>query len=565
MKKLIECVPNFSEGNNMDIINELTSIITLANGVKLLDVDPGKATNRTVMTFVGNPDDVVETAFQLIKKAKELIDMSQHHGAHPRFGATDVCPLIPIANIDMSEVIALSHKLAARVGDELGIPVYCYEQSASTNKRTNLATCRSGEYEGLQAKMALSEWEPDFGPNQWNPTIAKSGAIAIGARNILVAYNINLNTISVRRANSVAFDLRELGRIKREGDSLTGKIIKNSLGEPIYEPGLLKSVKAIGWFIKEHDIAQISMNLTKLDTTPLHIAFDKACEKASERGLRVTGSELIGVVPLKTMLDAGRYFLAKQKRSMGISDNELIRIAVKSMGLDELYPFDPSKKIIEYSINDVTANSLIQLPLESFAQLTSSEAPAPGGGSVAAYLGVLGVSLAAMVANLSAQKRGWESKLEYFSHQAMLGMEIQKKLLKLVDDDTNAFSMIMSAYEMPKSTEKEKELRHISITNALLNAIKVPIEVMENAYASMEILNEMAQNGNSNSISDTGVGAICALSAIKGAYLNVKINAKTLDDKSLSEELINRANKTYEKALKKESEIINIVEKHIGK
>lgn len=563
MKKLIECVPNFSEGRDMSIIKQITDEIESVDGVRLIDVDPGRATNRTVVTMVGTPEEVCEAAFRAVKKASELIDMSKHHGAHPRFGATDVCPLIPVANISMDEVVAYARKLAKRIGDELGIPVYCYENAATEPKRKNLASCRSGEYEGLQAKLTDPAWKPDFGAAEFNAKVVKTGATAVGARNFLIAYNVNLNTTSTRRANAVAFDLREKGRQKREGDSPTGKKILDAEGNEVWEPGLLKSVKAIGWYIEEFGIAQISMNLTDIDVTPLHIAFDKACERAQARGLRVTGSELVGVVPLKAMLDAGKYFLQKQQRSVGISDEELIKIAVKSMGLDELYPFEPKKKIIEYILEEESAKPLIRMSLKDFANETASESPAPGGGSIAAYMGSLGAALATMVANLSSHKAGWDDRWDEFSAWAEKGKYYVDTLVNLVDEDTNAFNRIMDAFGLPKGTDEQKAARKQAIQEATKYAIEVPYKVMTLCYQSMEVIKAMAEIGNPNSVTDAGVGALAARSGVIGAFLNVKINAAGLDDKEYATKTIAAAENTVMKACALEDEILKLVNSKI--
>ncbi len=559
MQKLIECVPNFSEGQDMDIIRKITNEIESVPGIQLADVDPGKATNRTVVTFVGEPKPVIEAAFRAIKKASELIDMRKHKGAHPRFGATDVCPLVPVSGISMEETAELAQELSRRVGEELEIPVYCYEFAALKENRKNLANCREGEYEALEKRISTQEWKPDFGPATWNHKTAETGATAIGARNFLIAYNVNLNTTSVRRANSVAFDVRERGRVKREGDPITGKIVLDENGEKVWEPGLLKSVKGIGWFIEEYGIAQISMNLTDISVTPLHKAFDVTCERAAARGLRVTGSELVGVVPLQAMLNAGKYFLQKQQRSTGLPDEELIRIAVKSMGLDELYPFDPDKKIIEYILRDKEQKKLTDMSLKAFANETASESPAPGGGSIAAYTGALGAALGTMVANLSSHKRGWDHRWEEFSEEAEKGMRIQKHLLQLVDQDTQAFNQIMEAFSLPKSNEEEKANRTKAIQSATENATRIPLKVMETTLESFELLKNMAEKGNPNSVSDAGVGALCARAAVRGAMLNVRINAADLSDKDLAKDLLNKGTAIEEKARTLEEEILKTV------
>lgn len=564
MKKILECVPNFSEGKDPKVIREITNAIESVEGIKLLDVDPGKATNRTVVTFVGEPEVVVEAAFRGIKKAAQVIDMSKHHGEHPRFGATDVCPLVPVSSISMEETVEFARNLAERVGKELSIPVYCYEFAAFSKERQSLASCRSGEYEGLNKKITSEKWKPDFGPSQWSESVAKTGATAIGARNFLVAYNINLNTTSTRRANAIAFDVREAGRVKREGDPVTGKIVTDEKGEPLRIPGTLKKTRAIGWFIEEYGVAQISMNLTDITVTPVHVAFDEVCEKARERGIRVTGSELVGLIPLQAMLDAGKYFLRKQQRSTGISDKEIIKIAIKSMGLDELYPFDPKKKIIEYLIEENTGEKLIDKSLQEFIRETASESTAPGGGSVSAAAGALGAALGAMVANLSAHKRGWDHRWEEFSDWAEKGKFYTDALLKCIDEDTAAFNQIMAAFGLPKSNEPEKTERKKAIQNATKNAIEVPLKVMQLAHDSMEVMQAMAETGNPNSVSDAGVGALCARTAVEGAYLNVKINASGCEDKTFLEEVLKKAEKFSISARQKEAEILKITEQKIS-
>lgn len=566
MVQLIECVPNFSEGNNMDVINQIIAEMEGVEGVKVVDVDPGKATNRTVVTMVGTPDEVCEAAFRAIKKAAELIDMRKHSGAHPRFGATDVCPLVPVSNISMEETVKYAHKLAERIGRELNIPIYCYEFAALEDKRKNLASCRSGEYEGLADKLSNNDWKPDFGTSEFDENVAKSGVTAVGARNFLIAYNVNLNTTSTRRANSVAFDIRERGRSKREGNPITGNIVKDAKGNPVMEPGLLKSVKAIGWFIEEFGIAQISMNLTDLSVTPLHLGFDVTCDRAQARGLRVTGSELVGVVPLKAMLDAGKYFLTKQQRSVGVSDDELIKIAVKSMGLDELYPFEPEKKIIEYILeNERVGNSkkLIDKSLKEFAYETASESPAPGGGSIAAFMGAIGISLGGMVANLSSHKRGWDDRWGEFSEWADKAKVYQIQLLKMVDEDTNAFNKIMDAFSLPKKSTEDIAKRLKAIEDATRYATEVPYKTMQLCYDSMEVMKIMAEIGNPNSITDAGVGAIAAKSGVYGALLNVKINAKDLSDRHFANKIISDAEGLYAKAQYMENQIVEIVEKSL--
>ena len=532
-------------------------------GVKLLNVDEGKATNRTVITFVGEPQNVIDAAFLLIKKAQELIDMRKHHGEHPRMGATDVCPLVPISNISMQECIEYANKLGNRVGKELGIPVYMYENAAKNKKRKNLANCRSGEYEGLSKKLIDNEWIPDYGPATFNSSIKKSGATAIAARDFLIAYNINLNTTSTRRANAIAFDIREAGRIKREGNKLSGKIIKDKNGDPLRKLGLFKDVKGIGWFIKEYGIAQISYNLTNINTSPLHEVFDKTCERAIKRGLRVTGSELIGLVPKKVLLDAGKYFLKKQKRSLGIQESEIIKIAVKSLGLDELKAFNVKERVIEYMLEKEEQNKLIDMSLSDFANETSSESPAPGGGSISAYCGAMGIALGTMVANLSAHKRGWDEKWEEFSKWAEKGLMYQNKLLSLVDEDTKAFNMIMTAFQLPKDTQEEKKIRQKAIQEATKNAILTPLEVMNITCQSMEVIKAMAKDGNPNSISDAAVGALCARTAVMGAFLNVKINCKDYKDNTFVKKTITEAKNIIKKTNKYEKEILEIANSKI--
>jgi len=560
MKQIIECVPNFSEGKNMNIIKQITEKIESVDGVSLLDVDPGKTTNRTVVTFVGAPEEVSEAAFRAVKKASELIDMSKHRGEHPRMGATDVCPMVPVSNITMEETVEYARKLAERIGNDLDIPVFCYENAALKEDRRNLANCRAGEYEGLEKKFTDPQWKPDFGPAEFN---SMSGATAVGARDFLVAYNVNLNTTSVRRANSIAFDVREKGRIKRENGSLTGTAIKEKNGEPVRVPGTLKCVKAIGWYIEEFGIAQISINLTNISITPVHIAFDEVCKKAEKRGIRVTGSELVGLIPLNAMLDAGRYFLKKQNRSLGVSDKELIKIAVKSMGLDELYKFKPEEKIIEYVMAKNAPDRLIDMNLEDFLNETASESPAPGGGSISAYMGSLGIALGTMVANLSSHKRGWDDSWEEFSQWAEKGKKIQDELLHLVDEDTIAFNKIMDAFRKPKKSDEEKQERKEAIEEATKNAIMVPFKVMETAFGAFEVLKAMAETGNPNSVSDAGVGALAIRSCVMGAFLNVKINASGLENKEFVETILQKGKEIEDKANRKEKEILAIVEKKL--
>ena len=563
MKQLIECVPNISEGRDKMKIKTIAEIVKQVNGVQLLNIDPGKATNRTVITFVGEPQQVIDAAFLLIQKAQELIDMSKHQGEHPRMGATDVCPLVPISNISMQETVKWAQKLGKRVGDELNIPVYLYEEAAKEEKRKNLANCRAGEYEGLEKKITSSNWKPDFGPCTFNNIVKKSGATAISARDFLIAYNINLNTTSTRRANAIAFDIREAGRIKREGNKITGKIVKDKNGVPVREPGLFKDVKGIGWYIEEYGIAQISYNLTNINESPLHEVFDKTCERANSRGIRVTGSELIGLVPKKVLVDAGKYFLKKQKRSLGIPENEIIKIAIKTLGLDELCPFNPKERIIEYILENNNTDSLIKMNLESFAHETSSESPAPGGGSISAYCGALGISLGTMVANLSAHKRGWDDRWKEFSIWAEKGMKHQKELLKLVDEDTVAFNKIMEAYKLPKENTKDIKVRMNAIQEATKYAIQIPMRIMEESYISMEVMKVMAEKGNPNSITDAAVGALCARSAVIGAFLNVKINCIDFKDKDFVEETIKKGEEIVAKSCALESEILDITNSKI--
>jgi len=558
---LIECVPNFSEGRNPEVIQQITSVIEEVEGVRLLDVDPGKATHRTVVTFVGHPEQVIEAAFRAIQKASELIDMSVHSGEHPRMGATDVCPLIPIANISMEETVKYAHKLGKRVGAELGIPIYMYEEAATSKKRRNLADIRSGEYEALPNKMEKTEWKPDYGKAVFNE---RSGATVIGARDFLVAYNVNLNTASVRRANSVAFDVRERGRVKRKGHPVTGPIVKKKNGEAARVPGMCKSVKGIGWYIEEYGIAQISMNLTNINICSLHEAFEACRKSATKRGLRVTGSELIGLVPKKVMIDAGKFFLAKQGLSQGASEEHIIHIAIKSMGLDELSAFDPKKKIIEYLLEDENDAPLIQMDLRAFADMTASDSPAPGGGSIAAYVGSLGASLGTMVANLSATKRGWDDKIEIFSAWAEKGQTLKDDLLKMVDEDTKAFNQIITAIRLPKGTKEEKSLRFKAIKDATKNAINVPLKVMQASVDCYPLLKQMAKEGNPNSVSDAGVGALCVHAAVYGAFLNVKINCADFKDKEFVDKSLTKASRLLAKSEKEQKLILKITEKIIS-
>ncbi|MCF8349487.1 MAG: glutamate formimidoyltransferase [Bacteroidales bacterium] len=563
MKQLIECVPNFSEGRDMAVIKQITDVIERSEGVTLLDVDPGAATNRTVVTFVGTPEEVIEAAVQAVKKAAEVIDMRHHKGEHPRFGATDVCPLVPVANISMEETVVYARKLAQRIGEELLIPVYCYENAAYTPVRRNLANCRSGEYEGLPEKLTNPDWKPDFGPAEFNTRVAGTGATAVSARDFLVAFNVNLNTTSTRRANSIAFDVRERGRTMREGDPITGKIVKDEKGNPVMIPGTLKAVKAIGWFIEEYGVAQISMNLTNISITPVHVAFDEVCQKAADRGIRVTGSELVGLIPLKAMLDAGKYFLRKQNRSVGVDNDELIKIAIKSMGLDDLKPFNPRERIIEYVLEG-QSKKLVDMNLTAFANETASESPAPGGGSIAAYAGVLGASLATMVANLSSHKRGWDDQWEVFSDWAEKGQQYKDKMLFFVDEDTRAFNKIMDAFGMPKKTDEEKLARKEAIETASKYAMEIPFKVMQTALESMEVIRAMAETGNPNSVSDAGVGALCALTAVEGAWLNVKINAGGIEDSTFTTDLLKKAETIALQAKTEKEGIIQIVDQKIA-
>ena len=549
MQPIIECVPNFSEGVDLNVIKQITDQVETVEGVRLLNVDPGKATNRTVVTFVGNPEAVIEAAFLAIKKAGELIDMSRHKGEHPRMGATDVCPLIPISGISMEETAKYAQRLAKRVGEELQIPVYLYEAAQPDKTRNNLSVIRAGEYEGFFKKIKQPEWKPDFGPAEFD---AKRGGTVIGARDFLVAYNVNLNTTSTRRANAIAFDVREAGR----------NVVEN--GVKVNKPGSLKSVKAIGWFIEEYGIAQISMNLTNINATPVHVAFDEVCRKADARGIRVTGSELVGLVPLKALTDAGKYFLKKQRRSTGVSEKELIKIAVKSMGLDELGPFKPEERIIEYMLRNKADSKLVSMTLSDFADETASESPAPGGGSISAYVGALGISLATMVANLSSHKKGWDDRWEEFSNWAEKGEAFKNELVRLVDADTKAFNQIMSAFGLPKSTDEEKAARTKAIQEATKFAIEIPFKVMQIACDSMEVIKAMADTGNPNSVSDAGVGALCARSAVMGAFMNVRINAAGYEDKVYVTDILNKGREIENKTIALEAEILKIVDGKIG-
>lgn len=565
MKQLIECVPNFSEGRDMTVIKQITDVIEAVEGVKLLDVDPGEATNRTVVTFVGEPDVVCEAAYLAIAKAKELIDMRQHHGAHPRMGATDVCPLVPVANITLEECAELARKLGKRVGDELGVPVYAYESAAFTPERRNLAICRKGEYEALSKRFGVKEENPDFGPCVWNEETAKSGATAIGARDFLIAVNYNLNSTSTRRANAIAFDVREKGRPQREDPkNVTSKVVKDADGNPVMIPGTLKGTKAIGWFIDEYGIAQVSMNITDIRTTPLHVAFEEVCRCAALRGVRVTGVEIVGLVPKSVIIDAAKYFLRKQQRSVGIQESELIKIAVKSMGLDELKPFVPEEKIIEYMIEDHSAKKLVDMTCTGFAEETASESPAPGGGSISAYMGSLAAALGTMVANLSSHKPGWDARWEFFSEWADKGQAMMSQLIHLVDEDTNAFNKIMAVFAMPKGTAEEKAARAQAMQDATLYATQVPLQTMKASYATFDIIRAMAEEGNPNSVSDAGVGALAARAAVLGAGLNVKINAAGLKDRAVADALVSEANQLIADACRQESEILEIVNSKIN-
>lgn len=565
MKQLIECVPNISEGRDMNIINQVTAEIEKVEGVKLLDVDPGATTNRTVITFVGEPEKVCEAAFRVVKKADELIDMRNHHGAHPRQGATDVCPLIPVSNISMEEVVEYARALGKRFGEELGIPVYCYEEAAFQPKRKNLAYCRTGEYESLSSRLGTEEWKPDFGPNEWNEHTSMTGATQVGARDFLIAINYNLNTTSTRRANAIAFDVREKGRPMRVGPKVTDKPMKDENGNTIMIPGTLKATKAIGWFIEDYGIAQVSMNITNINVSPVHVCFDEVCAKAAARGVRVTGCEIVGLVPKKVLIDAGKYYLAKQQRSLGISEDEIIKIAIKSMGLDDLKPFNPKEKVIEYLIEDDSKKKLVDMTCTGFANETASESPAPGGGSISAYMGALGASLATMVANLSSHKPGWDDRWEEFSQVAEKGQKLKDELLDLVDEDTNAFNKIMEALQMPKKTDAEKAARMEALELASQYATQVPFKTMNVAFKAFEVVEAMVKNGNPASVSDAGVGALCCRSAVMGAYLNVKINAAGLKDRAFADNIVAEGAKIEAEAIAKEAEILVEVNKIINK
>ena len=560
-KQIIECVPNISEGRNKAIIKQVTDEIERVKGVKLLDVDPGEATNRTVITFVGAPDAVLEAAFQCVKKAAQLIDMRHHHGAHPRMGATDVCPLIPVSGITLEECAVLARKLAERIANELQIPCYCYEAAARTPERRNLAICRKGEYEGLAERMTVEAEAPDFGARPWDEGVARTGCTAVGARDFLIATNFNLNTTSTRRANAIAFDVREKGRPKREGGSPVGKPMKDENGKTIMIPGTLKGTKAIGWFIDEYGIAQVSMNITNINVTPLHVAFDEVCRCAQNRGIRVTGTEIVGLIPKRTLIDAGKYFLRKQNRSTGIPEEDILQIAIKSMGLDDLKEFNPREKVIEYLLEDENkSKKLIDLTVKGFADETSRESPAPGGGTISAYMGALGAALGTMVANLSSHKAGWDARWEEFSNWADKGQKIQAELMTLVDEDTEAFNRIMEAFGLPKKTEEEKAARSAAIQAATLFATQVPLHTMQASFKVFELCKAMAEEGNPNSVSDAGVGVLAARAAVLGAGLNVKINASGLKDRETADKLVGEANEFIKKANELEAEIMKIVE-----
>ena len=564
-KRLIECVPNFSEGRDKTIIKQITDAIEAAADVRLLDVDPGEATNRTVVTFVGEPEAVVEAAFQGVKRAAELIDMRRHKGAHPRIGATDVLPLIPIAGITLEECAALARALAERIATELDIPTYCYEAAAFTEARRNLAVCRAGEYEALPEKLAIPEKAPDFGARPFDERIARAGATVVGARDFLIAVNFNLNTTSTRRANAIAFDVREKGRPMREGNPIVGKVVKDAEGNPVMLPGTLKATKAIGWYIEEYGIAQVSMNLTNIAITSLHTAFDEVCRAAEARGVRVTGTEIVGLVPKRALIEAGRHFLHKQHRSTGITEEEIVRIAIKSMGLDDLRPFDPKQKVIEYLLEgEQPKNRLVDLTVQGFAEETASESPAPGGGSISAYLGALGAALGTMVANLSAHKAGWDERWKEFSDYAEEGQHLMQELLHLVDEDTAAFNRIMAVFAMPKTTEEEKAARREALEEATRYATEVPLRTMQCALRVFPLVRAMAEEGNPNSVSDAGVGALAARSAVLGARLNVRINAAGLKDRTTADRLTAEADRIAEEACRIEQEILHLVEQKIG-
>ncbi|MBQ3581053.1 MAG: glutamate formimidoyltransferase [Bacteroidales bacterium] len=564
MKQLIECVPNISEGRDMNIINQVTAEIEKVEGVKLLDVDPGATTNRTVITFVGEPEPVCEAAYMVVKKAAELIDMRQHHGAHPRQGATDVCPLIPVSNITMDEVVEYAHKLGKRLGEELNIPIYCYESAAYKPERKNLAYCRKGEYESLQSRLGSEEWKPDFGPNEWNEHVAQTGATQVGARDFLIAINYNLNTTSTRRANAIAFDVREKGRPQREGGKVTGKPMKDEKGNPIMIPGTLKGTKAIGWYIEDYGIAQVSMNITSINVAPVHKCFDEVCRCAANRGVRVTGCEIVGLIPKKVLIDAGKYYLNKQQRSLGVSEDEIMKIAIKSMGLDDLKPFDPKEKVIEFLIEDKSQKKLVDLTCKGFCDETASDSPAPGGGSVSAYMGALAASLGTMVANLTGGKAAYDDEWEKYSDIAVKGQALKDELLHLVDEDTNAFNKIMDAFGLPKKTDEEKAARSAAIQEATKFATEVPFKTMQKAFEAFEIVRAMIEFGNPNSVTDGGVGALAARSAVMGAHLNVKINASSLKDEAFKNDILKKAADIEAAAIKEEAELIKMVNEKIG-
>ena len=563
--RIVECVPNFSEGRDKEIIRQIVTAIESSGGVKVLDVDPGEATNRTVVTFVGDPESVVGAAFAGVKRAAELIDMRRHKGAHPRMGATDVLPLIPIAGITLEECAALARDLAKRIADELHVPTYCYEAAAFRPERKNLAVCRAGEYEALPEKLARAETAPDFGARPYDEGVARTGATTVGARDFLIAVNFNLNTTSTRRANAIAFDVREKGRPVREGNPITGKVVKDAAGNPVMQPGTLKATKAIGWFIEEYGIAQVSMNITDISVTPLHVAFDEVCRKADARGVRVTGTEIVGLVPKRALVEAGKYFLRKQHRSVGIAEEEIVRLAVKSMGLDDLKPFKPEEKVIEYLLEaQVEKKRLIDMTCKGFAEETASESPAPGGGSISAYMGALGAALGTMVANLSSHKAGWDDRWEEFSDWAEKGQTVMQELLHLVDEDTAAFNRIMAVFAMPKSTDEERAARSAALQEATLYATEVPLRTMRAALAVFPIVRAMAEEGNPNSVSDAGVGALAARSAAFGARLNVRINAAGLKDRAKADALTAEADALAAEAARLETEVLEIVERKIG-
>lgn len=564
-RKIVECVPNFSEGRNKEVIRQITDVIAQHEGVKLLDVSPGEATNRTVVTFAGDPEAVVEAAFQAVKKAAELIDMRQHHGAHPRMGATDVLPLVPVSGVTLEECAQLARQLAERIAKELEVPCYCYEAAALRPERKNLAVCREGEYEALPEKLAQRELAPDFGARPYDEKVARTGCTAVGARDFLIAVNFNLNTTSTRRANAIAFDVREKGRPRREGNPIVGKVIKDEQGNPVMMPGTLKATKAIGWYIEEYGIAQVSMNITDIRITPLHVAFDEVCRHAEKRGLRVTGTEIVGLVPERTLIEAGKYFLHKQQRSSGIPKEDVLKMAVKSMGLDDLAPFNPEEKVVEYLLDGgQERGQLTALTAKAFADETLRESPAPGGGSVAAYMGALGAALGAMVANLSAHKPGWDEQWEYFSEWAEKGLALEQELLRLVDEDTAAFNRVMAAFGLPKTTEEEKRLRQQAIQDATCYAAEVPLRTMQAASKVFALCRVMVEKGNPNSVSDAGVGALAARAAVIGAGLNVKINAASLKDKAKAQALMQEAESLKETAMAEESQILAMAEAAIG-